>query len=74
MSTRILWDPADDKAALYDSASGEAFSLIFEGPEAYESAERFLDWLQHKKLDARAVQPNTLRALRREFSEGQTAA
>lgn len=67
MSTRILWDPQENVAALFDSVSGTAFGDVFEGEESYEHAERFLDWLARKKLDARAVQPNTLRELRREF-------
>lgn len=67
MSTRILWDRDEQAAALFDSVSGVAFGEIFEGVECYEHAERFLDWLTRKGLDARAVQPNTLRALRREF-------
>ncbi len=69
MSTRILWDPEEDTACLYDSVSGEAFGAIFTAPYAYENAENFLAFLTAKKLDPRAVQPNTLRALRREFEE-----
>lgn len=71
MSVRILWDASDDVACLYDSVSGEAFGQLFDAPGGYEHAERFLDWLAAKKLDARAVQPNTLRALRREFLDEQ---
>ncbi len=69
MSTRILFDITDSAACLYDSVTGLAFGEIFEGEEAYEDAERFLDWLAHKDLDARDVQPNTLRELRSEFSD-----
>lgn len=67
MSTRILWDPTEDIAAFYDSVSGFAFGKVFTAPDSYENAENFLAWLTAKNLDARAVQPNTLRALRREF-------
>lgn len=67
MSVRIAGDLIDDVAVLYDSASGIAFGQVFEAPEAYENAENFLAWLDRKHLDARAVQPNTLRELRREF-------
>lgn len=69
MSTRIAWDPEEEVAALYDSVGGVAFGEVFEGEESYEDAERFLDWLSRKGIDARAVQPNTLRDLRREFAD-----
>lgn len=69
MSVRILWDPEEDIAVLYDSTSGYPVGAIFDGGESYEQADRFLSFLTSKKLDARAVQPNTLRALRREFEE-----
>ena len=67
MSTRIVWDPTEDVAALYDSVSGVAFGEVFTAPDGYENAENFLAWLTAKKLDARVVHPTTLRELRREF-------
>ena len=69
MSTRIVWDGQEQVAALYDSVSGVAFGEVFRGDESYEDAERFLAFLSRKSLDARSVQPNTLRELRREFAE-----
>jgi hypothetical protein len=69
LSTRIAWDPEDDVACLYDSVTGVAFGEVFSGDESYEQAERFLEWLAAKELDARGVQGNTLRDLRREFAE-----
>ena len=68
MSVRIAWDAHDNVACLYDSTSGIAFGQVFTGDESYENAERFLQWLERKSLDARAVQPNTLRELREEFA------
>lgn len=69
MSVRIAWDPEEGVACLYDSVTGVAFGQVFDGDESYEDAERFLDFLARKHLDARAVQPNTLRLLRAEFAE-----
>jgi hypothetical protein len=74
VSTRIAWDPDENVACLFDSVSGTAFGQILDGDESYEDAEKFLDWLARKNLDARAVQPNTLRELRAEFAEGKAAA
>lgn len=67
MSVRICWDAQENVACLYDSVSGVAFGEVFDDGDTYENAERFLDWLARKGLDPRAVQPNTLRALRREW-------
>lgn len=67
MSTRIAWDASENVACLYDSTSGIAFGEVFDDGDTYENAERFLQWLERKGIDARAVQPNTLRELRREF-------
>lgn len=68
MTTRILWDADENVAALYDSVSGVAFGEVFDDGDTYEDAERFLAWLDRKGIDAREVQPNTLRDLRREFA------
>ncbi len=68
MSVRIAWDAHDDVACLYDSVTGVAFGQVFEDGDSYENAERFLQWLERKGLDARQVQPNTLRELRAEFA------
>lgn len=68
MSTRILWDATDNVAALYDSVTGLAFGEVFEGDNAYEDAERFVDWcLNWIKVDPRELPPTELIALRKTF-------
>ena len=68
MSVRIAWDPEEDVAVLYDSVSGfPIHTRVFEKPESYEDAERFLAYLGDR--DARLMSPSSLERWRKTFEE-----
>lgn len=60
MSVCILWDDSADKAALYCTTTDWAFGPVFQGPEAQEQAQAFLDWLN---VDPRQLEDSVLERL-----------
>lgn len=75
MSVRILWDPSENVAALYDSVTGALLGRVFDGDESYEDAEHFLDWLTRwGSHDPRALAPTQLAELRETFFRERPAA
>lgn len=64
MGVRVLYDPAERVAVLYDSTSGWAFGPVIgdgeDGTAAGERAEAFLTWLDR---DARVLSQSELEEL-----------
>jgi hypothetical protein len=68
MSTRILYDPEQGSAALYDSVTGVAFGEIFDaaddGTPADDMAREFVEYVQGLGHDLRGLDPRTLAGIR----------
>jgi hypothetical protein len=61
MGVRILHDPSEGKAALYDSVSGHAFGPVIGDLELFASAQdAALAFLDHLNVDARTLAPSIL--------------
>jgi hypothetical protein len=68
VSVRIAWDPESDVAVLFDSVSGfPIHTRVFDAPESYEDAERFLAYLGDR--DPRLMGPSALERWRKQFEE-----
>lgn len=57
MGLRILYDPDEPAACLWDSVSDWAFGPVFEGESAFTDAQAFIEWLPE---DARKYEQNDL--------------
>lgn len=65
MGTRVLHDPAEGKACLYDSVTGFAFGPLVEDSgdfmsDASDLANDWLDDLDGRNLDPRNAEPGWL--------------
>jgi len=62
MGCRIIYDQEEDMAVLYDSVTMTCFGPVFDGPEAQEEAQAFVDWYETEY----GGDPRKAGALRRE--------
>jgi hypothetical protein len=70
MGLRILYDPADDMAAMYDSVTDWAFGPVFYGPDAMDRIGAFIHWLAD---DARTYPSPELERLYSEWCDLEAA-